>query len=150
MTLFLLFRRSPLAMTHALSKGEGRVQTMLLLFKAASSSIAPMAPGTCPASSGPEAALQFPHGRAISERWTKPLGQPTREKEKEKQIFIPSASHHRKEGLGTRVGNQRYIQGMEVCFKHSQRRGGDSNDMRVRETGALLWKQHSLLGNLFR
>lgn len=77
---------------------EGRVQTMLLLLIAASSSTAPMAPGACPASSGPEAALQFPHGRAISERWTKPFGQPTREKEKEKQIFIPSASHRRKEG----------------------------------------------------
>lgn len=85
-------------MTRALSEGEGGVQRRPLLFPAASSSAAPTVPGTCPASRGPVAALQFPHGQAISERWTKPFGQPTGEKEKEKQIFIPFASHRRKEG----------------------------------------------------
>lgn len=85
-------------MTRALSKGEGGVQRRRLLFPAASSSAAPMAPGTCPALRGPAAALQFPHGQVISERWTKLFGQPRGEQEKEKQIFIPSASHPKKEG----------------------------------------------------
>lgn len=75
-------------MTHALSKDEGGVQRRSLLFSTASFSLAPKAPGTCPALRGPAEALQFPHGRVISERWTELFGQPTGKKRKGETDFI--------------------------------------------------------------
>lgn len=98
-------------------QGRGRSPEKKPLFRAASFSTAPMAPGTCPALRGPAEALQFPHGRVISERWTKLFGQPTGEKEKEKQILscLPSAPE-RKGELG--VGGHAWD--IEVYSKHPE------------------------------
>lgn len=80
----------PLAVTPALSKGEGEVQKRNLLFLAANSSAAPSAPETCPALSGPAEALRFPRGQVNSERWTKLFGQPAGRKGKKKIILSAS------------------------------------------------------------
>lgn len=100
-------------MTHALSKGEGGVPRRSLLFLAASPSAAPMAPGTCPALRGPAEALQFPRGRVFSERWTKRFGQPTGEKDKEKQILsglLPIPERKGELGVGVCMGHSSLFQ----------------------------------------
>lgn len=98
-------------MTHALSKGEGGVQRRSLLFPAAGPSTAPRASGTCPAPRGPAEAQRFPHGRAVSARWTKLFGQPAAEKEKEKHILScrPPAPESKGElGVGLCMGQKVY------------------------------------------
>lgn len=86
---------------------------------AASFSLAPRAPGTCPALRGPAEALRFPHGRVISERWTELFGQPTGKKEKEKQILSCLLPATEKGELDVHRGHW----GIDVYSKHLETLG---------------------------
>lgn len=95
--------------------------------------LAPKAPGTCPALRGPAEALQFPHGRVISERWTELFGQPIGKKEKEKPFYPVCLLPHRRVSWEDPVG-----MGHGTLFQASgdPRRGGDWNGMRLTKHGS--------------